>query len=56
MARTKCQSLTILEIKRHKGDLIQMFKIIKDIDETNWFNKILFKNLKISKSKLKKFD
>ena len=36
--RIKKLKLTTLEKRRKRGDLIQMFKIIKNIDEVNWHN------------------
>ncbi|CAF0953586.1 unnamed protein product [Brachionus calyciflorus] len=38
-------NLTTLETRRLRGDLIQMFKIVKGFDEVNWFNNVVFKNI-----------
>lgn len=42
--RIKAMNLTTLETRRLRGDLIQMFKIVKGIDKVNWFKPLLSKN------------
>ncbi|CAF0889633.1 unnamed protein product [Brachionus calyciflorus] len=46
MERLKKLNLTTLATRRSRGDLIQMFKIVKGFDEMNWFNNVLYKKLR----------
>ena len=39
--RCKKLKLTTLEVRRIRGDLIQLFKIVKGIDEVEWFSTLL---------------
>ena len=38
--RLRAFRLTSLEVRRERGDLIEFFKIIRKIEETNWINEL----------------
>ena len=44
LQRTSSLNLTNLETKRIQGDLIEILKIVKGLDQANWYVPLFFKN------------